>query len=208
MEALVSQYISPEARCKTSGVQESFSQVTFKEVRCGGAGVAALRRGSVPDCDCWSPQALQLLCISSHRSATAGLLAHQHQPCACTPCPQVSGLWILLAGSVAAALLVFLGGQLALCCARRVSRTQTYRKSMGRLQTVRGSVSARHGAASGSDDNGETGSDAAAEAGQAGGPADPRALSAAVAELAAQLQQALAAQEAAASGGGCKEHFK
>lgn len=32
MEELAAQYISPEARCKTSGVEEEGSQVTFSQV--------------------------------------------------------------------------------------------------------------------------------------------------------------------------------
>lgn len=169
MEALVAQYISPEARCKTSGVQEVGSQVTFTEV---------------------------------------------------------SGLWILLAGTVAATLLIFAGGQLALCGARRLARTKTaaafrgaasmYRQNtLGSLRRGGVSFSPRQGgAASTAKANGEAQHDAAADSRAEAGladtspeAADPRALSAAVAELAAQLQQALAAQAAAASGGG-KAHSK
>ena len=48
----------------------------------------------------------------------------------------LAGLWIMLGGAVALALLIFLGGQLALCGARRVASTKTYQRSMHKLQTV------------------------------------------------------------------------
>lgn len=118
---------------------------------------------------------------------------------------QVSGLWILLAGAVVAALLVYLGGQVMLCCARRVSRTKMYKGSVRSLQRTskRLSFSRRSGGAGSAasfNGNGSEGEpDSRAEAGLGLAPADPQALSAAVAELAAQLQQALAAQGATAA---------
>lgn len=127
--------------------------------------------------------------------------------------PQVSGLWILLAGTVAAAVLIFLGGQLALCGARRLAKTKTYQQSISRLHTVRGSLPRRSSFThrNAADANGEANSGAAGSRAEAGladapAPADPRALAAAVADLAAQLQ-ALAAQAAAANSGD-KEHSK
>lgn len=122
---------------------------------------------------------------------------------------------------MAAAALLYAGGRLALRCGRRVAKTRTFQQSVDRLQVVhvhmrdglsrRGGFSSGHAASAastdGTDGKGEADSVEAgcrAEAGQCAA-ADPRALSAAVADLAAQLQQALAAQAAAASGGD-KQH--
>lgn len=42
----------------------------------------------------------------------------------------MAGLWLLLAAAVGCSFFIFLAGQVALCGARRVSRTQVYQRSM------------------------------------------------------------------------------
>lgn len=56
---------------------------------------------------------------------------------------QVSGLWILLGATVAAALIIYLAGQLTLCAARRVANTQAYKQSARRMKSLRSSITMR-----------------------------------------------------------------
>lgn len=114
----------------------------------------------------------------------------------------------MLAAAVAAALLVFLGGQLAMRGARKVARSRTYREtrkrlggslstrlpSFSKLSSIRRAAAVENGAGE------ESETHSRAEAGLAGAPPDPQELCAAVAAMAAQLQQVLAAQHAAADG--------
>lgn len=153
---------------------------------------------------------------------------HGLQIAAASPPPrhrQVTGLWILLAGTVATALIIFAGSHMALCGARRVASTKAYQGSVSRLQMagkrVGGSLprklsslgsgisrlgsglSRRAGDAgsgpsrSDSDKNSAAG-DGGAEAELGAVLAGVHALSATAAGLEAQLRQLTAAHAAAA----------
>lgn len=115
---------------------------------------------------------------------------------------------------MAVALLVFAGGQLALCGARRLARTKAYKRSLHRVRAMRsvslrrrgpngadGSTSDKDGAAA-AGGNGqladgcvglgldrEADEERAAAAGAGAAAADPEeALSAVVADMAARMQ--------------------
>lgn len=126
---LQAQYIHPEARCKDSGVSESTSQVTFDQVRPRPArGQPAAGTGAC--------------CTPLH-----GILSGAHPRADSPPPPlttfsnQVTGLWILLAGTVLAALLIFAVSQMALCGARKVTTTKVFRGSVNALQEAGRKVS-------------------------------------------------------------------
>lgn len=134
-------------------------------------------------------------------AARPAAVPHQRRRASAAPHTRPRRLWILLGGTVAVAILVFLGGQLALCGARRVARSKAYQRSLRRVRAMR-SLSGRRRGADGPDGaaSSKGGAAAAASNGRlAGGSsnlgadsaaaADPeQALSAAVADMAAQLQ--------------------
>lgn len=158
MESLEQQWINPpEATCKTRGVSETTTQISFQEV--SGA------QRPPAHCACLGQPSASEMELAFERSrlgpATGGRRAalrwgfnngsqrlrlwHCVTHFLCAPPAPPAGLWILLAASVGVAAVLVIVSQLALLSARRVARTVTFKRAQATLRRLQ-SVRTRRGA--------------------------------------------------------------